>query len=834
MYSLKLTVSNHSYIHCVYHTMLLHIYKKLRLPFFLYREQFQSSHHYSEGPGPDSGHGHYDRLQGRTPHLPIDQYSDSSYRSDRELPLENREYFSSEDLRGPDGLHGPPVAGRYGGGSGHKRPTIGQAYACQTSPTQVHPPEKKMFHKPSDQEYNQDQSVKQGLRSWRINSYLNTYEEAGEDGLAQPMGGDAFEESQPSEQPTAPEISVPRFGIKEPPNVAPKPRPDTLRPRFGKPNLLETSNKDSSLIATKDMHSSFSDFRSSILEKKEWATDKEKERESERGTAREVGDDAESKDTTDLFLSRHESVRSRINPLLQRSSRLRSSLIFASSKGEIHSGSLGLKPATEEDEQLDLGRTSSIVAQILEKRRSLSREPFEWRKRAEEKDSIKEKEEKGETEKEQEKTKTEVKTDVNVKVEPQTINIEEKITPAVERPNAKSALNVNDVATRLQYFKDLEAKRKASKMDTERSTKAPEPPEKKLDLSEKPPVNPVPTIKTPTPTVSPVDHEPMKPDIPTKLAEAPRRPSFSLKPSMLSPKPFVSPLKPSDTSQTRKEENEPEGQKKDVPKLLKPLSSPKFFKKDQLKIKGLNPRRISCGDEILSTDATDAEKSEIKKIRSHSSSTLLHEDTKERLQKVMGSNTSINTIGEGKGEGKTLEFLKKQTQRLKGLLGPKDKEKKASGEEKGMSTVIEVTDDTSKKYGSLAKDSGSTAAAQSSANHKTSMGTSVSSRHQNPGSSVLFSSNLRDDTKVILEQISANSQKNRQEREESGVNKDSAAAEKEQEAQNSVKKSRFLRTTGSNQEREGLLKRIESLRKEKKVYSRFEVVDVSSIDGKNI
>lgn len=677
-----------------------------------------------------------------------------------------------------------------------------------------------MFHKESDQEYNQDQSVKQGLRSWRINSYLSTYEEAGEDGLAQPMGGDAFEESQPYEQPTAPEISVPRFGIKEPPNVAPKARQDTLRPRFGKPILPETSNKDS-----------ISDFRSSILEKKDRVTEKEKERESERGTARDVGDDAESKDTSDLFLSRHESVRSRINPLLQRSSRLRSSLIFASSKGEIHSGSLGLKPATEEDEQLDLGRTSSIVAQILEKRRSLSREPFEWRKKAEEKDSIREKEEKEEKAKEQEKNKTEVKTEVKVKVEPQTINIEEKITSDAEKPKATSTLNVNDVATRLQYFKDLEAKRKASKMETERSTKAPEPPEKKPDLSEKPPVNPVPTPKIPTPTVSPADHEPKKPDIPTKLAEVPRRPSFSLKPSMLSPKPFVSSLKPLDTSQTRKEENEPEGQKKDVPKLLKPLSSPKFFKKDPLKLKGLNPRRISCGDEILSTDATDAEKSEIKKNRSLSSSTLLHEDSKERLQKVMGSNTSINTIGEGKGEGKTLEFLKKQTQRLKGFLGPKDKEKKTSGEEKGMSTVIEVADDTSKKHSSLAKDS---AATQSSTNHKTSTGTSVSSRHQNPGSSVLFSSNLRDDTKVILEQISANSQKNRQEREESGVNKDGAAAEKEQEAQNSVKKSRFLRAAGNNQEREGLLKRIESLRKEKKVYSRFEVVDVSSIDGKII
>ena len=39
------------------------------------------------------------------------------------------------------------------------------------------------------------------------------------------------------------------------------------------------------------------------------------------------------------------------------------------------------------------------------------------------------------------------------------------------------------------------------------------------------------------------------------------------------------------------------------------------------------------------------------------------------LHRVMGSNTSINTLGEGKGEGKTLDFLKKQTQRPKGIPG---------------------------------------------------------------------------------------------------------------------------------------------------------------------
>ncbi|XP_026011965.1 protein FAM83H isoform X2 [Astatotilapia calliptera] len=781
-----------------------------------HREQIQSSHFYSEGPGPGSGHGHFDRLRGRPPHLSIDQYSDSSYRSDQEPPpgQYGRDYFSSEDLRGPEGHNAPPLAGRYGGGSSHKRPTIGQAYACQSSPTHPHPPEKKNFNKQFDQEHEEDSSAKQGLRSWRIHSYLNTYEDTGEEGLAQPMGPDAFDEPSQAVQPTETESSAPRYGIKEPPNVPPKPRPDILRPRFGKPKLPESSNKDSGLPTSKDLLPS-----RLVLDRKE--REEEKEREPERSKAREGGTDVEAKGAPELLLSKHESFRSRVNPLLQRSSRLRSSLIFSSSKAEIHSGSLGLKPATEEDEELDSVRTSSIVAQILEKRRSLTREPFDWRRKTEEK---KEKEEKQEKLEEKE---IRLKDEIKPKEELKETNEKVKTTFTLEKPKVtdSSSLNMNDPASRLQYFKDLAAKTKVSKTETEPSLKALEPAEKRQDLSDKPP-NITTTLKTPAVTLSTAEPEQTKPDVSAKLAEINnRRPSVSSsRPPLIFPKPFISSQKPSEIVQSQKEESASEGQKKDLFKSLKPLHSPKIFKKEPVKLKGIHPRRISCGEEILTTDATDAEKTEMKKSRSHSSSTLSHEDSKEGLQKVMGSTTSINTIGEGKGEGKTLDFLKKQTQRLKGFLGPKDKEKKTSGEDRGMSTVIEVTDNSSKKQSSSSKDTASTTADQSTTNHKTSTtGTSVMSRYQPAGGSVLYSSNLRDDTKVILEQISANSQKNRQEREETGGNKDGDAGDKGTEKQSSLKRNRFLRPQGNNQEREGLLRRIESLRKEKKVYSRFEM-----------
>ncbi|XP_033980531.1 protein FAM83H isoform X2 [Trematomus bernacchii] len=769
-----------------------------------HREHTQSSHYYKEGPGSGSGHGHYERLRGPSPQLSIDQYSNSSFRSDREQQPGNygREYFSSDDLKGPEGHQAPPVAGRYAGDSS-RRPTVGHAYACQSSPTQpLHPPEKKPYAKESEQEAGEDADAKQGMRSWRIHSYLNTCEDGGEEGLTQPLGPDAFEDPPP--QKSSADNPASRYGLKEPPNVPNKPKAEFTKPRYGKPILPDSNSRESSLTTTKDLYSSSRDLRPSVLEK-----------ETERGAAREVGVDVGGKDAPDRFLSKHESFHSRNNPLIQRSSRLRSSLIFSSSKVEMHSGSLGLKTATEEDEELDSGRTSSIVAQILEKRRTLTREPFEWRKKAEEREKEKGKEkEKEENERLQKENETRLTDELKAKEELRKKNEEVKTTTAEKfevssSSSSSSSMNMNDPASRLQYFKELAAKRKASKMETELSLKAPQPVEKKPDLSDKPPIKPPMTPRIPTVSVSSAEPVPKKTDLSSKIAELTRRTSFSsVKPPIL--KPSANLVKPSETTQPLKDDNASDGQKKDI--FKKPFPSPNIFRRDPLKLKVVGPRRISCGEDLLTTDATDAEKSEMKKSRSHSSSTLPRADSKEGMQKGMGSTTSINTLGDGKGDGKTLDFLKKQTQRLKGFLGPKDKEKRSSGDEKSMSTVKELTEEFNKKQSSLVKEKVSATTDQTTTNHKTSTITSVTSRYQSPSSSVIFSSNLRDDTKVILEQISANSQKNRLEREETGGVED-----------NSIKNNRFLRPVSNIQEREGLLKRMESMRKEKKVYSRFEM-----------
>ncbi|KAM8883144.1 protein FAM83H [Synchiropus picturatus] len=785
-----------------------------------HRDQTQSSHFYSDGPGPGSGHGHYDRLRGYPSHLSIDQHSDSSFRSDRGPTAGNygRPHFSSEDLSLPEGLLPPPVAGRYEGGHSNKRPTIGQPYTCLASPTQPHPPAKKPFsYERLETDPDQDDNAKQGLRNYRLNSYLSAYENYVEEGLNQQIGTDAFDDPLPSQDPTAAEGSSHYFGKRDQPMVPPKPRPDILKPRFGKPVTHDSTSFDSSLSkTTMDLLPS-----ASILEKRE----KEAEKERERDGTREVGVDVGVKEAPELLLSKHESFRSRINPHLQRSSRLRSSLIFSSSKAEMHSGSLGMKPATEDDEELDLGRTTSIVSQILEKRRSITREPFQWRKKTEEKiqESEQEKPEKVEEKDEKPPEKvTQEKDGAETKMEYQKLKDVKSLTTskADEDVSALPTVNMNDPASRLQYFKDLAAKRKVTKTETESKLRVTGPSEIKPEES-KEPLKPQQTTTNPSVSNGSSEPERKKPDVASKLADLEKKETHgSSKPPLIPSKPQLSYLKPLEPSQTNKEENASDGHKKDIFKL-KPLPSPKIFKKDPLKLKGLNPRR-SCGEEILTGDATDAEKSEMKKIRSHSSSTLPREYAKEQK----GSNTSINTLGtDGKSEGKTLDFLKKQTQKLKGMLGTKDKDKKTAAEDRGMSSVKELVEDYNKKQGTSTKDTGSASTEQTTANHKSSTPTSAPTRtYQSPTSSVIFSSNLRDDTKVILEQISANSQKNRQEREqETGADKDSDSGEKGLDRQNSIKRGRFLRPIGNVQEREGLLKRIESLRKEKKVYSRFEM-----------
>ncbi|KAM4730124.1 uncharacterized protein fam83ha [Anableps anableps] len=103
---------------------------------------------------------------------------------------------------------------------------------------------------------------------------------------------------------------------------------------------------------------------------------------------------------------------------------------------------------------------------------------------------------------------------------------------------------------------------------------------------------------------------------------------------------------------------------------------------------------------------------------------------------------------------------------------------------------------------------------------------SSQSRYHSSTVNVITSSNLRDDTKLLLEQISAQSQSRNEATKESPVTDD----EKEDKADKNAKNGKEFgyRTfnrgqTKSTQEKEKLLERIQSMRKERKVYSRFEM-----------
>ncbi|XP_030645093.1 protein FAM83H [Chanos chanos] len=754
----------------------------------------------SEGLGP--GSGRYEPLRNRSLHQ-LDQYSDSGYPPELEAPG-NYNVLTSDDLRhDPGSKHHHQDGGRYGSSS-QKRPSVGQPYVCQSSPTRLHPPDQKHQFPPGEQErQSQDHNVRQGLRNWRINSYLSANDDAGEEGLSQPLGPDTFDEP---EQQSSELSSMPI-----------KPLLD-LRPRFGKP-----------ILPVKDPGK---ETRSSSSDQVPTGSDSQMIRAvSNTSLASSVGTESEKetelRDTKQISITKHESFRSRINPMLQRSSRLRSSLIFSSSKLEQHSATLG-KPDgdLQEEGEPDPLKTSSIVASILEKRRSFSREPFDWSRHK--KTDTKDKEDSTSSE----TTKQKEEATESISEEPPKESKEKPKSAVLEKqPETKTeaetleikplpALNMNDPASRLQYFKELAAKRKTSRTASESSSKSQEPASKKQDISATPPGSTEKNV-----SVFSAEPTPKKPEAPTVLTDPVAKP----------PVPPVKP-KPSEPSADNQRKSSMETLEvpkkepaKEPTKSLKPFPSPKFFKRDTLKpSKGSHSRRISCGEEIL-TDATDSEKSELKKSRSHSSSSMPRSESKESLPlSRQGSNTSLNMVGSDSKDTKALDFLKKQTQRLKGFLGPKGEKKSTSvsgpAEDKQMKTVPEMSEEPSKKGKETRTDSVTTSGVESNK----STAKPGHSRYQS--SNVLFSSNLRDDTKVILEQISANSQKNRLEQakqaEEAGNGsggKDHGSNKDDESSTRYQIRNRFSRPQANPQERDSLLQRIESMRKEKKVYSRFEM-----------
>ncbi|XP_044514293.1 protein FAM83H [Gracilinanus agilis] len=207
-----------------------------------------------------------------------------------------------------------------------------------------------------------------------------------------------------------------------------------------------------------------------------------------------------------------------------------------------------------------------------------------------------------------------------------------------------------------------------------------------------------------------------------------------------------------------------------------------------------------------------------------------------------GDTQKIGSAGEedaGRSEPSPMEFLRKGSLRLKQLLSPKAE--KRLEEEGGFSGPHENGQPESPNRPSRG-DSPELGAEERSSR----------SRLASATANALYSSNLRDDTKVILEQISAHSQKHRGGAGSGGGTGTGGAAHSSPELYRSPVaaldasrahemsdkdkcsaifrsdsfggQSRFSRTLpASLEERDTLLRKMESMRKEKRVYSRFEV-----------
>ncbi|XP_077022700.1 protein FAM83H isoform X2 [Tamandua tetradactyla] len=215
--------------------------------------------------------------------------------------------------------------------SGPQRPNLGQRFPCQAvARTGMETaPEAEPEHRAGPE-------GRAGLRHWRLASYLSGChgEDTGEEGLPAPMEAEAYED-------------------------------DVLGPggRVAAGDLLPLTHRGPTAFPAKGP--------------------------GPGSGGGDGGDSSEREGSEEAGLAKQDSFRLRLNPLLQRSSRLRSSLIFSASQAE---GTAGTGAATTEkvqllhkeqtvSETLGLGgetvrsSTSAKVAELLEKYKGPARDP---------------------------------------------------------------------------------------------------------------------------------------------------------------------------------------------------------------------------------------------------------------------------------------------------------------------------------------------------------------------------------------------------------------------------------------------------------------------------
>lgn len=572
-----------------------------------------------------------------------------------------------------------------------RRQNIGQKFICQTSPTQKQSLEQRLFLQDKDEDQDEDKNTQEnrtGLRNWRISSYLSAYQSEPEEGLPMPMESEAYNDV---------------LG-------------DTL------------TKHPTDLIPAFKSPMSFNSKSLGIESAKEFA-------EPDR-----IGDETP--------LMKQDAFRTRINPLIQRSSRLRSSLIFSAAKLDQPNTTIEkvqmiqkeqMSSELTKDNETIKTAASSKVAELLEKYKAVGKDP----ERA---------------------TVTHTKA-VSSFLQEESQGAEKKCTKSVQYKILESrVLDAKDSCSTYKVHGEVD---RAFGMASSSPQLA--------DTLSKDPLTHIGTkVDKLSSRFYPIENKPALPE----------------KESLI----FVG-----------------ETQKLTLPEKKERVT----FKEDTHK--------------LVNTELKKPQ------IRTSTPSVL------ENVSMSQGSDSSLNKSEEdcSKQEQNPMEFLRKGSLRLKQLLNPKGEKKLEeeppceSGKSEKPAVVLKrssigdgqetMEEEKTPKFSAAGAPKSSQAA---------------QGRFPSSTANILYSSNLRDDTKVILEQISANSQKNRAELAKqlpSTSNPDLSRSTTSLERKGEKEKSCSIHRSESfgsqkrnlqrqpSEDRDTLLKKMENMRKEKRVYSRFEV-----------
>lgn len=574
-----------------------------------------------------------------------------------------------------------------------RRQNIGQKFICQTSPTQKQSLEQRLFLQDKDEDQDEDKNTQEnrtGLRNWRISSYLSAYQSEPEEGLPMPMESEAYNDV---------------LG-----DTLTK-HPTDLLPAFKSPVSFNS--------------------KSLGIE-----------------SAKEFADPDRAGEETPI--TKQDAFRSRINPLIQRSSRLRSSLIFSAAKLDqpnttmekvqmIQKEQREMSSELTKDNETIKTAASSKVAELLEKYKAVGKDT----ERA---------------------TVTHTKA-VASYLQEESQNAEKKCTKSVQ-------------------YKILESRVLESK-DSCSTYKMHGEADRPFGMASSTPQL-VDTLSK-----DPLAHMGTKVDkLSSRFYPIENKPALPEKESLI----FVG----------------------DTQKLNLPEKKERVTFKD---------------------DAQKLVNTELKKPQIRTSTTSVLEN----LSRSQGSDSSLNKSEEdcSKQEQNPMEFLRKGSLRLKQLLNPK-------GEKKLEEEPASESGKSDKQAVALKRSSigDCQEMMEEEKTHKFATPLPPKSSQPTQGrfpsstANILYSSNLRDDTKVILEQISANSQKNRAELAKQlpstsnpDLSKSTTSLERRGEKEKScnIHRSESFGSQKRNlqrqpsEDRDTLLKKMENMRKEKRVYSRFEV-----------